>query len=238
MGMILVTASVAVFVWAVVGLIRPTWARLPSRAASVGVWVLSVVLFIIGGALMPDSTPEQTEQSAALGSQSVPPPTPEAAPAPDDGDWRTGRTTNALDDSPTVTAVLDAAQGVGGLLDSDPIQVIARCQSNKTEVYIRWHDFLGDDTPTDVYSEQKRVTYRFPPADATTELWGISTDNVAAFVAQPIPFLRTLVASDQLILQTTPYGESPSMATFELIGARAAIDPIAETCNWTLPTGE
>ena len=58
----------------------PTWARLPSRAASVGVWVLSVVLFIIGGALMPvdstpeqtelmpDSTPEQTEQSAALGS--------------------------------------------------------------------------------------------------------------------------------------------------------------------------
>ena len=72
MGMILVTASVAVFVWAVVGLIRPTWARLPSRAASVGVWVLSVVLFIIGGALMPDSTPEQTEQSAALGSQSVP----------------------------------------------------------------------------------------------------------------------------------------------------------------------
>ena len=64
MGMILVTASVAVFVWAVVGLIRPTWARLPSRAASVGVWVLSVVLFIIGGALMLDSTPEQTEQSA------------------------------------------------------------------------------------------------------------------------------------------------------------------------------
>ena len=62
MGMILVTASVAVFVWAVVGLIRPTWARLPSRAASVGVWGLSVVLFIIGGALMLDSTPEQTEQ--------------------------------------------------------------------------------------------------------------------------------------------------------------------------------
>ena len=84
------------------------------------------------------------------------------------------------------------------MLDSDPIQVIARCQSNKTEVYISWHDFLGDDTPTDVYSEQKRVTYRFPPADATTELWGISTDNVATFVAQPIPFLRTLVASDQL----------------------------------------
>ena len=76
MGTVVLTASVAVLVWAVAGLIRPTWACLPSRAASVGVWVLSVVLFIIGGALMPDSTPEQTEQSAAVGSQSVPPPTP------------------------------------------------------------------------------------------------------------------------------------------------------------------
>ena len=57
MGMILVTAAAAVFVWAVVGLIRPTWARLPSRAASVGVWVLSVVLFIIGPARKPLRTP-------------------------------------------------------------------------------------------------------------------------------------------------------------------------------------
>ena len=82
MGMILVTASVAVFVWAVVGLIRPTWARLPSRAASVGVWVLSVVLFIIGGALMPDSTPEQTKQSAASAPASPTPPPPPRDSAP------------------------------------------------------------------------------------------------------------------------------------------------------------
>ena len=66
MGMILVTASVAVFVWAVVGLIRPTWARLPSRAASVGVWVLSVVLFSIGAVLDPDSMPEPTEKQSAV----------------------------------------------------------------------------------------------------------------------------------------------------------------------------
>ena len=64
MGMILVTASVAVFVWAVVGLIRPTWARLPSRAASVGVWVLSVVLFIIGGAVGDKYTVKQATYGA------------------------------------------------------------------------------------------------------------------------------------------------------------------------------
>ena len=41
MGIILVTASVAVFVWAVVGLIRPTWARLPSRAAMAW-WIIAL----------------------------------------------------------------------------------------------------------------------------------------------------------------------------------------------------
>ena len=54
MGGIVVTVSVVVFLWAVVGLIRPELARLPNRASSVGVWIISVVLFIIGGALMPD----------------------------------------------------------------------------------------------------------------------------------------------------------------------------------------
>ena len=71
MGMILVTASVAVFVWAVVGLIRPTWARLPSRAASVGVWVLSVVLFIIGGAMLPP-TPEPAPVAESASAVSTP----------------------------------------------------------------------------------------------------------------------------------------------------------------------
>ena len=164
-----------------------------------------------------------------------PAPESESVPEPlvDEGDWRTSQTTNPIDDSATVVAILEASQGVGGFND-DPIRLVARCQSNKTEVYFNWHDFLGDDT-NDVYSDRKRVTYRFPPADATTELWGISTDNDATFAARPIPFLRTLVESDQLVMQTTPYGESPTTATFDLTGARDAIEPIAETCSWALP---
>ena len=158
---------------------------------------------------------------------------PSGEPPTDRGAWRTSRTTNPIDDSATVVATLSASQGVGGFGD-DPIRLVARCQSNKTEVYFNWHDFLGDDT-NDVYSDKKRVTYRFPPADATTELWGISTDNDSTFVARAIPFLRTLVESDQLVIRTTPYGESPTTATFDLTGARGAIEPIAETCSWALP---
>ena len=110
MGMILVTASVAVFVWAVVGLIRPTWARLPSRAASVGVWVLSVVLFIIGGALMPDSTPEQTEQSAASAPASPTPPPPPRDSAPGAADGAPANNVTAAPSGSPASGNLTAAQ--------------------------------------------------------------------------------------------------------------------------------
>ena len=110
MGMILVTASVAVFVWAVVGLIRPTWARLPSRAASVGVWVLSVVLFIIGGALMPDSTPEQTEQSAAWAPARPTPPPPPRDSAPGAADGAPANNVTAAPSGSPASGNLTAAQ--------------------------------------------------------------------------------------------------------------------------------
>ena len=66
MGIILVTASVAVFVWAVVGLIRPTWARLPSRAASVGAWVISVILLAVGISMLPDDPDGTTNEPERL----------------------------------------------------------------------------------------------------------------------------------------------------------------------------
>ena len=67
MGMILVTASVAVFVWAVVGLINPGWARLPHRKMSIAVWALSAVLAVAGGSLLPsDDSTEGTENGVGV----------------------------------------------------------------------------------------------------------------------------------------------------------------------------
>ena len=160
-------------------------------------------------------------------------PEPEPEPEPDTGGWRVSRSTNPLDDSTTVVAVLDATEGVGGIIP-EPISLIARCQSNTTEVYINWHDFLGDDELGTPRSSRKRVTYRFPPADAETEMWSVSTDNDSTFVASAIPFLRTMVDSDRLVAQTTPYNEAPSTAIFALTGVADALAPVAETCEWTL----
>ena len=186
-----------------------------------------------------DEREEVDVEPAAAELEPTVEPDPEPAPSPpiDDGAWMSQTSTNPLDDSRIVVALLDAVEGVGGF-SRDPITLIARCQSNETEAYVTWHDFLGDDDLDNVYSERKRVTYRFPPADAQTEMWNVSTDNDSTFVDSPIPFLRTAVESERLVVQTTPYGESPSTAIFALAGAEAAISPIAEECGWILDRGE
>lgn len=81
MGPLLVTVSFVVFLWAVVGLIRPAWGRLPGRAAAVGVWVLSVVLLVAGSAMLPDipdTSPRSTQPTerpqATTSRQAAPPP--------------------------------------------------------------------------------------------------------------------------------------------------------------------
>ncbi len=52
-GSIFVLLSFGVFLWAVVGLINPAWARLPHRKISVAIWALSAVLAVTGGSLVP-----------------------------------------------------------------------------------------------------------------------------------------------------------------------------------------
>jgi type VI secretion system protein VasI len=147
------------------------------------------------------------------------------------GKWRTSTKNNPLDDSTTATAVLEASEGKSQW--GKGVILVARCMSNKTEAYVNWNDYLGDDDDS-VYRERKRITYRLDSSKAISVLWGTSTDRKAVFVDKAISFLKQLVQSDQLVMQTTPYNESPVTAIFNLEGALAAIRPIAETCHWSL----
>ena len=145
------------------------------------------------------------------------------------GRWRTVQTTDPIDDSKLADALIEASQGIG--LTGTPIRLIARCRANQTEVYINWYDYLGNTT-------RQRVTYRFPPAVAETELWNLSTDHVGTFVAQPIAFLRRLAVNERLVVRTTPYNEAPKTAIFDLTGAQEALEPVAKTCQWILDADE
>ncbi len=147
--------------------------------------------------------------------------------------WRTSESTNPLDDSKIVAATgeadVDLTTGT-----ENTIKLTVRCQSGKTEMWIVWDDYLGDDS-NDVYDEWKLVTVRIGKEKARTERWGISTDNVASFApGSPQALLKQMAKVDQAVFQTTPYNEPPITATFKLEGFAKAVEPVAKQCGWSL----
>lgn len=147
------------------------------------------------------------------------------------GFWRVRVRTNLIDDTSTVTLSLEAETGTSRL--GDPITFVARCQSNKTEAYVIWGDYLGDDS-RDVSSEWKNVTVRIGEGEARRERWGVSTDHEATFAPNWAGnLLKELLDEDRLVLQTIPYGENPTTAIFDISGLRGVLGELAGTCNWS-----
>lgn len=60
---LLMAFSVVAFVFGVVGLLKPAWARLPNRAAAVWAWAVSVGLFV-GGGMLSAPQPELVRSEA------------------------------------------------------------------------------------------------------------------------------------------------------------------------------
>lgn len=137
------------------------------------------------------------------------------------GKWNVSWTKNPVDDSKTVTLVLDADSGRSRW--GNNISMVARCKSNKTNLYINWNDYLG---------RKARVLSRIGSNKAVTRTWSISTDSKATFHPRPISFLKEMMKSDKLVAQITPYNESPVTAIFNTAGLVNAIKLLRETCHW------
>ena len=65
-GNLLELLALGVFLWAVVGLIRPELARLPNRASAVKLWAVSIAILVFGAVITPPPTEaELAERRAA-----------------------------------------------------------------------------------------------------------------------------------------------------------------------------
>lgn len=150
-------------------------------------------------------------------------------PDSDSGKWRLNTSRNPIDDSKTVTISLEAKSGVSNY--GKPIVFIGRCKSNVTEAYVDWGDYLGDDSRDG--SDWKHVTVRVGKATARSERWGVSTDHKATFAPDWAGrLLKDIIDKDTMVLQTTPYGESPTTAIFDVRGLRGVLGTLAGTCGW------
>ena len=137
------------------------------------------------------------------------------------GAWRVSDETNPIDDSRTVTLILEATSGKSKW--NKNVFLVARCKSNTTNLYIDWNDYLGSDA---------YVLTRIGNKKAVTSEWSLSTDSKATFHTKPIPFLKNMSGANKLIAQVTPYNENPVTAIFDTSGLSNALKPLRETCNW------
>ncbi len=137
------------------------------------------------------------------------------------GKWNVSVDVNPIDDSKTVTLVLDADSGRNRW--GNPVYLVARCKSNTTDLYIGWNDYLGSEAD---------VLTRVGDNKAITQRWSMSTDKKATFHRKPIPFLKEMLTSSKMVAQVTPYNESPVTAIFNTSGLENAIKPLRETCSW------
>lgn len=141
------------------------------------------------------------------------------------GKWQVSVEKSPIDDSTNVYMRVQAEAPVGtGYKRAHP-SLFIRCMENNTSSFINWGMFLGTD--------ETRVLTRLDSNAAAERNWSISTDRKAVFrPGDNVAWAQELMRYKKLLVQVTPYGESPVMATFDLTGLSEAIKPLREACHW------
>lgn len=185
--------------------------------------LLPVLIAAPAGAQAPDPS----ELAEAAPEQSPP-----EAEEDETGAWRVLSGVDSVDGSRRVEAWLTAVSGRSSR--GEQIVFVARCQSDRTDAYIVWSDYLGDDNP-DPYGQWKYVTVRVGDREPERQEWRVSTDDEATFAPDwSGDLLRAMAGAEYFVAQTEPHAESPVTAMFNTRGMAAAIAPVAEACGWSL----
>lgn len=146
-----------------------------------------------------------------------------SAPATgNDSKWMVTMDINPIDDSRVIVFGLIADKGTSDF--GKPIGLLIRYESKKTEIYVTWNDYLGDE----VY-----VTMRIGDEKAETFRWNISTNKTATFYPRNcISLINRIINADKIVFQCTPYNESPVTAIFDVRGLKEAADEYMSDLKW------
>lgn len=155
------------------------------------------------------------------------------APAPPKaggtGKWKRAIETSPIDDSKTVTLTLAANSQIKTRLGSEQPLLVARCMEGATDAYIAWGTFIT--------TGEIALTIRFDKEPARLLDTSMSTDHTATFIGpasqlNQLEFLKKAANHTTLLVQVTPYGESPVMTTFDLTGLATVLPELRAACKW------
>jgi type VI secretion system VasI family protein len=107
--------------------------------------------------------------------------------------------------------------------------IVLACFENKTDFYIDTDGMFVADI-----GGYGRVIYRFDSEKSRTLAMKESTDNRALGLwrGAGIQFIKKAMQHQRLLLQITPYNDSPYLLDFDLAGLVRAAEPLRSSCNW------
>jgi hypothetical protein len=146
---------------------------------------------------------------------SVSDPIPPEQPTP--GVWQVLVEKNPLDDTTSVAL---------GLMGNElKAQLVLRCRQKKLDVLLSWRGrFIGATAPV--------VWTRLGAAKAEKKRWSLSSDHKAALLAgDTTPFVKQLLSSDRLVVQTDHFAQGRITDLFDVRGLKGAIGPVREQCT-------
>ena len=128
----------------------------------------------------------------------------------------------AAGDPSNVTVTFNAISGTSS--EGAVISMVMRCRSNKTDLYIRWQDYLGS---------WAYVQTRVGDNDIGRRQWNLSTDGRTTFYPRRAEdFIEDVIAAGRVEFEITPYVKSAVTAVFDTSELGEAIGPLREACEW------
>lgn len=146
--------------------------------------------------------------------------------------WSIQRSSSAMDDSKTVSLILDADNYIDAYYNkSEKPTLIIRCRENKTEIYIRTN--VSANPELGLYNEFT-VRIRLDEGKPFKQRWSESTDGKALFAPRSIALAKKISQSKIMLFEFTPYNSNSQLADFDVQGLEPYLKELAETCNWKL----
>lgn len=142
----------------------------------------------------------------------------------DSGRWDERKSISPMDDSPTVVLSLESSDRIGSGFKSERPTLVIRCQENQTTAYINWQTFIS---VTDT-----EITTRIDSDLAQSSLWSVSSNYKATLSPKSIPFIKSMLNKESLIVRVTPFNDNSYTVKFDITGLDNAIKPVRETCGW------
>ncbi|EAO9733397.1 hypothetical protein BRR58_17625 [Salmonella enterica] len=140
------------------------------------------------------------------------------------GPWIAKSETNKMTDQTDFAAINTSTDTYSKAGSTRETSLVLRCTDNKTEAYLSFSDYMGSDDPG--------ITMRLDDGKPVKRTWGGGEGGDAAFVPQPIGFIKELAKYKKVIFGFEPYGTTMQIVEFDLSEIDKVIENLSQACKW------